>query len=94
MSSLTNEFQVTLPSNVKGHPRNKPVQFETTLAKPLDLPGDWEVALLDISYPHNWLVLNKPLQYLLLEPEVPYDQVTAENNTKAFYLYTAAITNK
>ena len=28
MLSQSNEFQVTLPSNVNGNPRNTPVQFE------------------------------------------------------------------
>ena len=54
MSSQSNEFQVTLPSNVKGNPRNTPVQYEKTLAKSLDLSGEWEVALINLSYPHNW----------------------------------------
>ena len=53
MSSLSDEFQVLLPSNVKGNPRNKPNLYETDLAKPLDLPGKWDVALINISYPHN-----------------------------------------
>ena len=47
----------------------------------LDLPGDLEVALIDKSSPDNWLVLNKPRNYLQLKPTIPYDQVTAENNT-------------
>ena len=37
MSSLTDEFQVLLPSNVKNYPRNKPNLYETELAKILDL---------------------------------------------------------
>ena len=53
MSSLSDEFQVLLPSNVKGNPRNKPNQYETELAKPLDLPNKWDVALINISDPHN-----------------------------------------
>ena len=54
MSSENYEFQVYLPSNVKGNPRNKPSLYETELAKHIDLPGDWDVALTEISYPHNW----------------------------------------
>ena len=53
MSSISDEFQVLLPSNVKGNPQNKPNLYETELAKPLDLPGKWDVALINISYPHN-----------------------------------------
>ena len=51
--SLGDEFQITLASNVASNAQNKPNDFETALARPLDLPGDWEVALIDLSYPHN-----------------------------------------
>ena len=66
MSSLSEEFQVLLPSNVKGNPRNKPNQYETELAKPLDLSGEWDVALINISYPHNWTNLVKPYQFFIM----------------------------
>ena len=68
MTSHRNEFQVTLPSNVKGNPRNILVQYETTLAKSLDLSGEWKVALINLSYPHNRLVFDKPIQYLIMSP--------------------------
>ena len=64
--SLSEEFQITLASNVKSNARNKPHDFETTLAKPLDLPGDWEVALIDLSYPYRWTNLDKPLYVAIL----------------------------
>ena len=57
MSSLCEEFQVMLPSNVKGIQRNKLNLYETELVKPLDLPGEWDVAPIDISYSHNWTIL-------------------------------------
>ena len=67
MSSLSDEFQVVLPSNVGSNPRNKPNQYETALAKPLDLPGEWDVALIDIANLHNWTNLFKTYQFLLLK---------------------------
>ena len=66
MSSQSDEFQVLLPSNVNGNPRNKPYQYKTELAKPLDLPGEWDVALINISYPHNWTNLVKPYQFFIM----------------------------
>ena len=57
--SLGDEFQVCLPSNVPGHSNNVTGQYETTLARPLDLAGIWEVALIDITYPHTWMNLDK-----------------------------------
>ena len=54
MSSLSHELQVLLLRNVKNNPRNKLNLYETELAKPLDLFGEWDVNLIDIFYPHNW----------------------------------------
>lgn len=50
------EFQVTLPSNssVRLFPNNKPNCYKTNLPIPLELEGDWEVALMDIQFPFNW----------------------------------------
>ena len=59
--SLGNEFQVALPSNVTGFKSNTPGAYETTLAHPLDLPGIWEVGLIDITFPHTWLNLNNEI---------------------------------
>ena len=64
--SLADEFQITLASNVTSNKRNKPAAFETALAKPLDLPGEWEVALIDLSYPHNWTNLDKSYSYIIV----------------------------
>ena len=57
--SLGDQFQMTLPSNVKGHDKNTQEQYETTHATLLDLPGELKVALIDITYPHSWINLNK-----------------------------------
>ena len=59
--SLGNTFIVALPSNVTGPKSNTPVAYETTLAHPLDLPGTWEVVLIDITFPHTWLNLNNEI---------------------------------
>ena len=50
------EFQITLPSNssMKVSPDNRPGNFTTSLPTPLSLEGDWEVALIDLQYPHSW----------------------------------------
>ena len=83
MSSLSDEFQVLLPSNVKGNPWNNPNQYETELAKPLDLNGEWDVALINISNPHNCTYLDKSYQFLLLRPQL----VTVDKPSN-FVLYT------
>ena len=91
MSLENNEFQVYLPSNVKGNPRNKPYLYETELSKPMDLPGEWNVALINISDPHNLENLDKSYSYFILrlqksdetkfefEPRPIYDEVKIYN---------------
>ena len=66
MSSLSDDFQVVLLSNVKGNPKNKLNLYETEHAKPLDLFGEWDVALINISYLHNWTNLHKFYPFFLL----------------------------
>jgi hypothetical protein len=41
-------------SNVKSNEQNKSAEFETALAKPIELNGSWEVGLMEMSYPHTW----------------------------------------
>jgi hypothetical protein len=45
-------FYIDLPSNVP-YPNNKPQNFTTKLKHPIKLNGDWEVALVAITYPNN-----------------------------------------
>ena len=59
MSSMNDEFQVLLLSNVNGNPRNIHYLYESELVKPLDLPWKWDVALINISYSHNWTNFGK-----------------------------------
>ena len=37
------------------------------LAKPLDIPGKWDVALINISLPYNWTNLVKPYQFFIMQ---------------------------
>ena len=70
MSSLSDEFQVMLPSKVNNNQRNKPNLYETELAKQLDIPGEWYVALIERLYPQNWTNLDKSYQYVLLRQPI------------------------
>lgn len=47
---------VTLPSSssLKHFPNNTVTHYVTKLAKPLEFQGLWEVALVEITYPHTW----------------------------------------
>ena len=60
MANSETSFQITHPSNAssKLFPENRANSYGTKLYKTLDLGGggecDWEVALVDIAFPHNW----------------------------------------
>ena len=62
------EFQLTLPSNasITFSPDNKPANYSTTLPSPISLEGEWEVALIDIQYPHNWMNIPKDVYIIFL----------------------------
>jgi len=49
-------FLLTLPSDssLQHYPQNEPTDYTVRLAMPVSLVGRWEVALLEMSYPHEW----------------------------------------
>ena len=51
------------------------------MAKSLDLSGEWEVALINLSYPHNWLDFDKPIQYLIMSRSTS-NPILLQANTK------------
>ena len=82
-----NEFQLTLPSNasITFSPDTKPVNYTTTLPSPISLEGEWEVALIDIQYPHNWMNITKDVYLLLLlEPKNKTKEFRDALSTKLF----------
>ena len=56
MDPIHREFQITLPSNtnLELYPENAANNYTTKLCYPLNLQGNWEVALVDIQYPLEW----------------------------------------
>ncbi len=65
------EFQLTLPSNssVEYYPNNKATDFTTKLQTSISLEGEWEAALIDIQYPHNWYNIPEDVGIVvILEP--------------------------
>ena len=86
---MSDEFQVLLPSNVNSNPRNKPNLYETELAKPLDFLAEWDVALMNILYPHNWTNLDKSYQYFRLRQPIEgvNSEFTPQNEKDQINLY-------
>jgi hypothetical protein len=57
------DFLVTLPSNsnMRTHPSNEPANYTVKLASPINLTGDWEVALVSLQYTPSWLNICKSI---------------------------------
>ena len=47
-----NDFYITLPSNTS--PTDTTANFSIFPPQKINLPGKWEVALVEIQYPHSW----------------------------------------
>ena len=67
MAVDTGEFYVTLPSNssMDYYPDNTLSDFTTKLFKPINLSGEYEVALTEISFPHSFYNLTEPFNRVL-----------------------------
>ena len=46
------------------------------------------MALINLSYPHNWLVFDKPIQYLIMSRSTS-NSILLNTNSKEAYLYLA-----
>ena len=53
---MAGQFYLTLPSNssMEYFPGNTLTNFKTKLAQPIELTGEWEVALSEFQYPRSW----------------------------------------
>ena len=67
-------FFVTLPSNACGKtfPNNKSSAYTIQLARALDLPGAWEVGLVEIQYPHSWDTVTTDAQFELCTADMEH----------------------
>jgi len=52
-----NEYHVILPSN--SEEQNTTSDFRVRLPYQLDLPGEWEVGLTEVQYPHTWKTITE-----------------------------------
>lgn len=61
-------FYMTLPSNssMEAHPENTVAQFTTVLAQPVELTGEWEASLFEISIPTDWCNLSSDDHFFML----------------------------
>jgi hypothetical protein len=64
-------FFVTLPSSSSKqiYPNNKIGEYTVQLSKEINLDGEWEVAIVDLFYPHAFINVNKWKNELLVRAE-------------------------
>jgi hypothetical protein len=65
---MATQFYLTLPSNssLAYFPNNTVANFRVKLAETIVLPGQWEVALTELHYPHTWSTLRHGVQQTFL----------------------------
>ena len=61
---------VSLIGNIHANTGNTEAAFTTKLARPLNLPGQWRVSIMDISYPHQWTTIHRDLTYAVMFPMI------------------------
>jgi hypothetical protein len=70
---MSSDLLVTLPSNsnMSSYPNNEPSNYTVQLAHPIELKGDWEVALVSVQYTHNWITMKEPIfvRFILIEKD-------------------------
>ena len=59
---------VTLTADIGANTKNDEAGFTTKLARPLNLPGQWRVSIMDISYPNQWTTIHHDLTYAVMVP--------------------------
>jgi hypothetical protein len=65
------QFYVTLPSNASmdTYPNNTVTEYATKLPHPLELDGQWEVGLVEMTYPITWYNVERGECHLIIESD-------------------------
>ena len=67
---MTTQECVNIVADIHANTDNSESAFTTKLARPLNLPGQWRVSIMDISYPHQWTTIHRDLTYAVLFPMI------------------------
>ena len=65
---MATQESVTLIADIHANSNCSESAFTTKLARPLNLPGQWRVSVMDISYSHQWTTIHQDLTYAVLFP--------------------------
>ena len=61
---------VSLIGNIHANINNTEAAFTTKLARLLNLPGQWRVSIMDISYLQQWTTIYRDLTYAVMFPMI------------------------
>ena len=65
---MSMQESVTLIDDIGGNSKNDEAALTTKLASALNLPGQWRVSIMDISYPHQWTTIYRDLTFAVMMP--------------------------
>ena len=65
-SDMAKSFYVTLPSNgsMNVFPGNTVTEYKNKLPRPLHLDGEWEVGLVECTYPYSWFQISEETSHM------------------------------
>ena len=67
---MATQKTVTLNDDIHANSNCSESAFTIKLARPLNLPGQWWVSVMDISYPYQWTTIYQNLTYAVLFPTI------------------------
>ena len=67
---MAKQESVTLIADIHGNSNCSESAFTTKLTRPLNLPGQWRVSVMEISYPYQWNTIHQDLTYAVLFPTI------------------------
>ena len=95
---MATQESVILIADIQTNPNCSESAFTTKLARLLNLPGQWRLSIMDISYPHQWTTIYRDLTYAVLFPlinAVPeYDHHSILHRKQPIGLGTNAVTTE
>ena len=61
---------VTLFADIQMNLNYSEFAFIIKLARPLNLPGQWGVSIMELSYPYQWTTIHRDLTYAVKFPMI------------------------
>ena len=70
---IKDSLLIALPSDssLQHYPENEPNDYTVRLASPISLMGRWEAALLEMSFPYEWLNVENAIGVQIISTMAP-----------------------